>query len=93
MLCQYIPTLLFVPNNFYCLSSVCDNTPVVLTHAILKLQVAVHMRAVTIEDLMDPVRSTLGARQTMVLAFGTFQDTVGAFRHMTTLTAGHAAKV
>ena len=71
--------------------------PVVLTHTILKFQVAVHMRAVTIEDLMDPVGWTQRTRQTTAPAFGTFQYTSGAVRHLLTnavaLTAGHAAKV
>ena len=31
------------------------NTPVVLTHTILKFQIAVQMRAVTIENLMEAV--------------------------------------
>ena len=87
---------LYVWMIMYVFTSVSYNTPVVFTHTILKLQVAVHIRAVTIEDLMDPVASTQSTRQTTAPAFGTFQYTIGAVRHPLTnamaLTAGHAAK-
>ena len=73
------------------------NTPVVLTHTMLKLQVAVYLRALTIEDLMDPVKSSLMYQKTAAPVYGTFHHGVTAVPHMLTktmaLTAGHAAEV
>ena len=58
------------------------------------LQVAVHMRAVSISHL-EAAFLTQTTRLTTALAFGTFQYTIGAVRHLLTntmaLTAGDAA--
>ena len=84
--CMYdcVCTHIFFPNN----------TPLVLTHTILKLQVAVHMRAASIENLVDTVASTPNTRQKTEPVSGTFQHTIGAVRDLLTnamaLTAGHA---